>query len=66
MQPLVRPLTPFSEGASSASASGGPIVENAEEKANELDVEEESTEEDCRADPALLGVGVTVGVGPIA
>ena len=45
MQPLVRPLTPFTEGGSSASASGGPIVENAEEKANELDDEEESTEE---------------------
>ena len=45
MQPLVRPMTPFTEGSSSASASGGPIVESADEKAKELDDKEESTEE---------------------
>ena len=44
MQPLVRPLTPFTEGGPSISASGGPIVGSADEKAKGMDDEEESTE----------------------
>ena len=45
MQPLVRPLTPFTERGSSSSASVGPIVGSADEKAKGMDDEEESTEE---------------------
>ena len=45
MQPLVRPLSPFTEGGSSTSASGGPIVESAGRMVKEDDVENESTEE---------------------
>ena len=39
MQPLVRPLTPFTEGGSSTSAGGGPIVESADEKTKGMDDE---------------------------
>ena len=45
MQPFVRLLTQFSEGGSSASASVGPNVIRADEKAKGMDDEEESTEE---------------------
>ena len=45
MQLLVKPLTPFTEGGSSTSASGGPIVEIVDEKAKRMDDEEESTKE---------------------
>ena len=48
MQPLVRPLTPLTEGGSSTSASVGPIVEDSDEKAKGRDDEEESTEEPRR------------------
>ena len=40
---IVRPLTPFTEGGSSASASGGLVTEDAEAK--EEDVIDENVEE---------------------
>lgn len=45
MQSRVRPLTPFTEGGSSVSASGGPIVKSADENAKGMRDEEEITEE---------------------
>ena len=48
MQPLVRPLTPFTEGGSRSFASGGPESGGVEAMAKEEDVIEEETEESRR------------------
>ena len=48
MQPLVRPLTPFTEGGSRSSASGGPEGGGVEAMAKDEDVIEEETEESRR------------------
>ena len=48
MQPLVRLLTPFTEGGSRSFASGGPEGGGVEAMAKEEDVIEEETEESRR------------------
>ena len=48
MQSIVRPLTPFIEGGSRSSVSGGPEAEGRETMASEESAIEEETEESRR------------------